>query len=133
MTFLPKRKELIDWSRANQALSLLLVPPKHGAKGADAKPEPAMGFFNQREIYPGSKIKHFKELHAKTGIPYNEMVFYDDEGRNREVESLGVTFVLVPDGVNSRIFEKGLEEWRRRHPAQVVEDTGGDVEHRNEL
>lgn len=53
MTSLPKRKELIDCSRANQALSLLLVPPKHGAKGADAKPEPAMGFFNQREIYPG--------------------------------------------------------------------------------
>lgn len=45
----------------------------------------------------------------------------------------GVTFVLVPDGVNSRIFEKGLEEWRRRHPAQVLEDAGGDVERKDEL
>ena len=59
-------------------------------------------------------------------------VFYDDESRNREVERLGmrhyipslfetnpapgVTFVLVPDGVDNRIFEKGLETWRKRHP-----------------
>ena len=41
--------------------------------------------------------------------------------------------MLVPDGVNSRIFEKGLEEWRRRHPVQVVEDAGGDVERKDEL
>ena len=59
-------------------------------------------------------------------------VFYDDESRNREVEQLGmrhyipslfetnpvpgVTFVLVPDGVDNRIFEKGLKTWRKRHP-----------------
>lgn len=46
----------------------------------------------EQETRIGSKIKHFKELHGKTGIPYNEMVFYDDEGRNREVESLGMFF-----------------------------------------
>lgn len=27
----------------------------------------------------GSKIAHFKELHKKTGIPYEEMLFFDDE------------------------------------------------------
>lgn len=47
----------------------------------------------EAEIWTGSKIRHFRELHAKTGIPYNEMVFYDDEGRNREVESLGTSTV----------------------------------------
>ena len=49
-------------------------------------------FFDQKEIYPGnviiliillrlnisinkgSKLRHFKELHKKTGIPYTEMV-----------------------------------------------------------
>ena len=38
----------------------------------------------------------------------------------------GVTFVLVPDGVNNRVFEKGLNEWRKSHPVQVNEDAGGD-------
>lgn len=36
----------------------------------------------------------------------------NSESRNREVASLGVTFVLVPEGVNRRIFEKGLADWR---------------------
>lgn len=35
------------------------------------------------------------------------------ESRNREVASLGVTFVLVPEGVNRRIFETGLADWRK--------------------
>jgi magnesium-dependent phosphatase 1 len=71
-------------------------------------------------------------------------LFYDDEGRNKEVTSLGapsplvcfhhidftikgVTFVLVPDGLNDRVFEKGLDEWRKSHPVQVTEDAGGDL------
>ena len=57
---------------------------------------------------PGSKLKHFKKIHERTGIPYDEMVifispqclladrlkfsqlFFDDEHRNSEVESLGM-------------------------------------------
>ena len=73
-------------------LNLLLIPPPAGQK--DAPPTPAVQFFDQLEIYPGtpvlvlsshhpriqpsrmtgSKIKHFKELHKKTGLPYSEMV-----------------------------------------------------------
>jgi magnesium-dependent phosphatase 1 len=59
-------------SRARDALTLLLIPPKPGDK--DAKPDKAIDFFDQLEIYPGSKIPHFKQLHKKTGIPYEEMV-----------------------------------------------------------
>ncbi|KAI0708717.1 magnesium-dependent phosphatase-1 [Cerioporus squamosus] len=111
---------------ARQALGLLLVPPPAGHK--NEAPTPAVKFFDQLEIYPGSKIKHFKELHKKTGIPYSEMLFFDDEHRNKEVESLGVTFCLSR-GVSDREFEHGLAEWRRRHPVEVAEDatgTGGD-------
>ncbi|KAI9463816.1 acid phosphatase-domain-containing protein [Boletus coccyginus] len=51
-----------------------------------------------------------------TGIPYSEMLFFDDELRNREVEKqLGVTFVFVRDGVTWGCFRKGLREWRKRH------------------
>ncbi|KAI0032525.1 magnesium-dependent phosphatase-1 [Vararia minispora EC-137] len=112
---------------ARNALSLLLVPPKHGdQKGI---PTPAIEFFDQQEIYPGSKIQHFKQLHKKTGIPYGEMLFFDDEGRNREVESLGVTFILVSDGLHNQDLERGLNEWRRRHPMEVNRDASGDHLH----
>ncbi|KIP03234.1 hypothetical protein PHLGIDRAFT_31887 [Phlebiopsis gigantea 11061_1 CR5-6] len=108
---------------ARQALSLLLVHPQAGDKHSE--PKPAIEFFDHLEIYPGSKIPHFQKLHEKTRIPYSEMLFFDDERRNNEVESLGVTFCLVQRGMDDRTFEKGLTEWRRRHPVEVIEDASG--------
>uniref|UniRef100_A0A8H7XMC4 Magnesium-dependent phosphatase-1 n=1 Tax=Psilocybe cubensis TaxID=181762 RepID=A0A8H7XMC4_PSICU len=72
---------------ANQCLRLLLVPPCPKDSSPDLKP--AIEFFDEMEIYPGSKIKHFKKIHERTGIPYSEMLFFDDEHRNSEVEKLG--------------------------------------------
>jgi len=106
---------------ARQALSLLLVPPKAG--DPESPVMPATRFFDQQEIYPGSKITHFKQLHKKTGIPYSEMLFYDDELRNKQVESLGVTFQLVSRGLDNATFEKGLASWRSRNPEIPLEET----------
>ncbi|KAF9484602.1 hypothetical protein BDN70DRAFT_872384 [Pholiota conissans] len=94
---------------AHQCLRMLLVPPpkEHGPSGI---PRPAIEFFNELEIYPGSKLKHFKALHERTGVPYSEMLFFDDEHRNSEVEKLGVTFVHVPRGLTVDNFERGLKE-----------------------
>ncbi|KAK0386043.1 hypothetical protein NLU13_5880 [Sarocladium strictum] len=66
------------------------------------------------EIYPSSKIKHFEAIHKRTGVRYEDMLFFDDEARNRDTESLGVTMWLVRDGVTWKEVEKGVEEWRRR-------------------
>ncbi|KAF8516881.1 magnesium-dependent phosphatase-1 [Gautieria morchelliformis] len=101
---------------ARDALSLIRVPL---TKGDDGGATEAVNFFDQMEIYPGSKITHFKELHRKTGIPYTEMLFFDDERRNAEVESLGVTFVLVQNGLDIQSFEEGLTEWRNRHATEL--------------
>ncbi|KZT30035.1 magnesium-dependent phosphatase-1 [Neolentinus lepideus HHB14362 ss-1] len=112
---------------ARRALQLLLVPPRAGEN--HGSPTPAIEFFDQMEIYPGrhsSKIAHFKKLHQKTGLPYSEMLFFDDEHRNKEVEALGVTFCLVLHGTDERTLEAGLAEWRKRHPVEVVEDAAGD-------
>ncbi|KAH9988846.1 acid phosphatase-domain-containing protein [Russula vinacea] len=105
---------------AREALSLLLLPPKAGDVSSPVML--AIKFFDQLEIYPGSKIAHFKQLHKKTGIPYSEMLFFDDELRNKEVKSLGVTFQLVQEGLNNACFEKGLENWRAQHPEKVLDE-----------
>ncbi|KAJ7641737.1 magnesium-dependent phosphatase-1 [Roridomyces roridus] len=95
---------------ARQALTLILVP------GKDNEPlQPAIELFDDLQIYPGSKLKHFRAVHAKTGIPYEEMLFFDDEPRNREVERLGVTFHLTPTGVDNEILEAGVRAWSARH------------------
>ena len=69
----------------------------------------------------GSKLKHFRELQTKTGIDHVDMLFFDDEARNAEVESLGVTFYLIgSEGVTKKAFEEGVEEWRRRRSNKEV-------------
>jgi len=83
----------------------------------DGDPLKAITFFQTFEIYPGSKLRHFRSIHKKTGIPYEEMLFFDDEHRNKEVEQLGVTMQLVTKGVDRATFNKGLVEWRKRRQA----------------
>jgi hypothetical protein len=56
-------------ARARQALQLLRVP------GNDEEVEKsAIELFDDLQIYPGSKLTHFRALHAKTSIPYKQMV-----------------------------------------------------------
>lgn len=85
-----------------------------GASKKD-KARKALDFFDAGlEIYPSSKIRHFEALNKRTGIPYTEMLFFDDESRNRDTESLGVTMWLVRDGVTWNEVVSGIKEWRRR-------------------
>ncbi|KAI8368459.1 magnesium-dependent phosphatase-1 [Blakeslea trispora] len=73
-----------EW--AAKALRLFKVPE------LDSTLEENIDYF---EMYPGSKLKHFKELSKKSGIECHKMLFFDDESRNREVTKLGVHFVQV--------------------------------------
>ncbi|KAK7868663.1 hypothetical protein R5R35_006959 [Gryllus longicercus] len=67
-------------------------------------------FFTYKEIYPTSKILHFKELHRKTGFPYETMVFFDDDERNiKAVQQLGVqTFQVSKDGIDKKFVLQSL-------------------------
>ena len=82
------RTEEPEWAR--QLLNLLGIREK----------------FKYEEIFPDSKVTHFNNLHEKSGIPFKEMIFFDDEPRNTiEVGDLGVCCSLIKSGINMIDFE----------------------------
>lgn len=107
-------REMLKLLHVNPA-SLLLPDDVPVLSKAQTKPRKAHEFFDAGlEIYPGSKVKHFESLHKRTGIRYEDMLFFDDESRNRDTETLGVTMWLVRDGVCWTEIENGVKEWRKR-------------------
>ncbi|KAF1822517.1 magnesium-dependent phosphatase-1 [Dissoconium aciculare CBS 342.82] len=97
---------------ARRLLGLLQIPgPTSERDGAGD----ASSFFDHMEIYPGNKIAHFKQLQKKTGLAYEEMLFFDDESRNKNVEELGVVMYLVQAGVSRSEIDAGILSWRRRN------------------
>lgn len=67
-------------------------------------------YFEHEEIYPGDKAAHFASLQEKTGLPYSEMLFFDDEPRNiLSVGDLGAQAVLVSSGINQAVVNRALE------------------------
>lgn len=81
----------------------------------EGRKKKAIEFFDRMEIYPGSKITHFTKLQKATGLRYEDMLFFDDESRNREVEKLGVHMHLVRDGVTNSELDAGIRAWRKKH------------------
>ncbi len=60
--------------------------------------------FSHVEIYKASKARHLKEISKKTGVPLNEMIFYDNQMNNcHAVAGVGVTVMYTPDGVTRSI------------------------------
>ncbi|KAF7729508.1 hypothetical protein EC973_004182 [Apophysomyces ossiformis] len=99
------RSSTPDWART--ALRLFRVPE------LDATLHDLIDYV---EIYPRSKLHHFKALQASSGIDCSEMLFFDDERRNAEVRSLGVHFIHIDSrsGVTMQGFLSALEQFDRQ-------------------
>ncbi|KAL9640233.1 MAG: hypothetical protein Q9164_000420 [Protoblastenia rupestris] len=99
------------------ALTLLkqLTIPTNPSLPSTTSFKRAMEFFDHHQIFPGDKKQHFEKLKKQSGLGFEEMLFFDDEVRNRNVESLGVVMCLVRDGVTRGEVDKGVREWRRRN------------------
>ncbi|WOG84631.1 hypothetical protein DCAR_0103815 [Daucus carota subsp. sativus] len=70
--------------------------------------------FVAQEIYSSwtHKTEHFQKINRLTGVPFKSMLFFDDEHRNIEaVSKMGVTSILVDNGVDLRAFRQGLAEF----------------------
>ncbi|XP_071085873.1 magnesium-dependent phosphatase 1-like [Haliotis cracherodii] len=70
-------------------------------------------YFTYKEIYPGSKVTHFGRFVEESGIPYEDMLFFDDEQRNIiELRNIGVTSIMVNDGITKALIKEGLETFQ---------------------
>jgi magnesium-dependent phosphatase 1 len=84
---LASRTDQPSW--ANQLTKLLGIDP----------------FVQFREIYPGSKITHLRNLSRESGVSLENIMFFDDEYRNIvDAQKIGVHALLVTSGINASIF-----------------------------
>ncbi|KAK8950412.1 hypothetical protein KSP40_PGU009876 [Platanthera guangdongensis] len=78
-----------------------------------------LGFQNMfvtKEIFSSHTYKeeHFRRIHKTTSVPFESMLFFDDEyGNIDKVSKMGVTSILVDDGVNLQELQSGLEKFTK--------------------
>lgn len=95
---------------ARQMLSLLHIADADGTGAA----KPAKSLFDDLQIFPANKTAHMDRIKRKLGIEFEDMLFFDDEWRNGNVErDRGVCFWLVRDGLTVEEVDRGVEKWRK--------------------
>lgn len=97
------RTDEVDW--AYKCMDLMtLNPPHDGTTLGDS--------CDFAEIEWGDKKKHFRRLHNKTMIPYEQMAFFDNEWRNiQSVKELGVKCFYTPDGMTREAWDDAMKEF----------------------
>jgi len=72
-------------------------------------------FFTVKQIFPGKKTAHFSTFHKKTKVPYEDMLFFDDEERNiRDLSKIGVTCHFITNGITWKDLNQGLETHKKK-------------------
>ena len=61
------------------------------------------------QIYPGSKTTYFNQINQDSRITFDEILFFNNESRNKNVKILGVTMWLIKDGVIRAEINAGVK------------------------
>ncbi|KAH8057797.1 hypothetical protein JL722_6336 [Aureococcus anophagefferens] len=93
---------------------------------ADVSLFPGAAAVLEAEIYTGGKAKHFEALRDKSGVAYEDMLFFDDArdgkyGNCEAVPRLGVMSAHTPGGLDAALFDHALAAYAERR------DAGRDV------
>lgn len=65
---------------------------------------------NLVEISFENKQQHLRRLQKSTGIPFEDMIFFDNEyGNIRSVASLGVKCIYTPDGMQENHWKEAKD------------------------
>lgn len=96
--------------------ALHVIPTFSDNPATNSRTSRALDYFDFIQIFPGNKTQHFAKIYQASGTDYEQMLFFDDEARNRNVETeLGVTFCLVRDGMTREEVDRGVWAWRKRN------------------
>ncbi|OQS06110.1 hypothetical protein THRCLA_01834 [Thraustotheca clavata] len=111
------------WAR--ECMSLIQVRnaemPKKNKKTKEAKVLNA--FIDYQAIYPKNKKVHFKQLHEESGVPYEDMLFFDNEHYNIvNVQQLGVVCAYCPDGLSYQVWREGMDRFQSKEAFNGAED-----------
>lgn len=72
-------------------------------------------YIDYQEIYPGCKVKHFNQFKKQSGIPYERMLFFDDENRNIvDINQIGAVAIYVHNGVSNQVVADGIAQFVRK-------------------
>lgn len=64
--------------------------------------------------FSNSGISYYR-IKVKSKAEFNEMLFFDDEYRNKkDLDTIGVFTVMVEDGVTEKLVKNGLEEFKKK-------------------
>ncbi|PWY94470.1 hypothetical protein BO94DRAFT_531447 [Aspergillus sclerotioniger CBS 115572] len=109
--------------------ALHIIPTFSDNPAAKTKSVRALDYFDYVQIFPANKTQHFSRIQQASGVSYEEMLFFDDEARNRNVETeLGVTFCLVKDGMTREEVDRGVRAWRKRNGIKSKKEGGEEEE-----
>jgi magnesium-dependent phosphatase 1 len=66
------------------------------------------------EIYKSNKKTHFTRLQKKTGVAFEDMIFFDNEKHNcTSVSQLGVVCVHCRGGLSPSVWQQGIEKFTK--------------------
>lgn len=122
-------KDVGDIFQDLQANGVLIVSASRTCAPAVAKKllkllhlngEPAINHLDHMEWGTHSKKKHIARAleQFEEDIKFEDVILFDDEVRNKDVESIGCLFAHISNekvGLNKSIYERALGEWRKKN------------------